>query len=63
MSRRNRSARRRTYGKRQHEVQERRPSESREGDWPRRDEDLSSQGLIEEVTRRDSTYDAEGWAR
>jgi hypothetical protein len=61
VSRRNRSARRHTYGKRQHEVRERRPADAR--DWPQRNDDWSSPELIDDAARRDTSYDAEGWAR
>ena len=59
MSRRNRSNRRRIYGQRQHEVRERRPTDSSKGEW-QRDEGWNPE-LIDDA-RRDA-YDAEGWAR
>jgi len=65
MSRRNRSNRRRTYGKRQHEVRERRPGETAEADWPNRDNAWIAPEAIDDTARRDAydAYDAEGWAR
>jgi hypothetical protein len=65
MSRRNRSNRRRTYGKRQHEVRERRPGETAEVDWSNRDNGWIAPEAIDDTPRRDAygTYDAEGWAR
>ena len=66
MSRRNRANRRRTYGKRQHEVRERRPGETPEVDGSNRDDGWIAPELIDDTARRDAAYDgydAEGWAR
>ena len=66
MSRRNRSSRRRTYGKRQHEVHERRPNDVPGGDWQPRNDDWAAPELIDDARQRDTAYDtaydAEGWA-
>lgn len=65
MSRRCRSSRRRTYGKRQHEVRERRPGQAPDGDWSRRDDEVASE-LIDDAGHRDTAFDTfggEGWAR
>lgn len=64
MSRRNRSNRRRTYGKRQHEVRERQPTGTRGEDWPR--DDGWSPEAIDDSRRRDDAFSGdgfEGWAR
>jgi hypothetical protein len=65
MSRRNRSNRRRTYGKRQHEVRERRPGETAQVDGSSRDDGWIAPEAIEDTAPRDAydAYDAEGWAR
>jgi hypothetical protein len=59
MSRRNRSNRRRAYGKRQHEVRDRRPTDANDADWSRREDNWIAPELIDDTTRRD----ADGWAR
>jgi hypothetical protein len=64
MSRRNRSNRRRTYGKRQHEVRERRPADAL-GDGSRDDAWVSPEA-IDDSRRRDDAFSGdgfEGWAR
>jgi hypothetical protein len=67
VSRRNRSNRRRTYGKRQHEVRERRPGESRETDWSRNGDAWIAPDVLDDGVQHDgaydAAYDAEGWAR
>jgi hypothetical protein len=63
VSRRNRANRRRTYGKRQHEVRERRPGEGADVDWSRREDGWIAPDAIDDSARRDSAYDTEGWAR
>jgi hypothetical protein len=66
VSRRNRSNRRRTYGKRQHEIRERRPGETPGADWATRDDGWIAPDLLDETPRREAAYDgydAEGWAR
>ncbi|HEY8134688.1 MAG TPA: hypothetical protein VIF08_01520 [Candidatus Limnocylindrales bacterium] len=66
MSRRNRANRRRTYGKRQHEVRERRPGDSPQGDGENPGENWITPELMDDRGRREATYDAydtEGWAR
>ncbi len=65
MSRRNRSNRRRNYGKRQHEVRERRPLGS-PGDDFGRDDGWAAPEAIDDSRRRDDAFSAdgfEGWAR
>jgi hypothetical protein len=65
MSRRNRSSRRRTYGKRQHEVQERRPTESAGAASPRLEDGWITSGQNDDSVRRVAAYDAydvEGWS-
>jgi hypothetical protein len=59
VSRRNRSNRRRAYGKRQHEVRDRRPTDAIDADGSRRDDGWIAPELIDDTTRRD----ADGWAR
>ncbi|MEA2676168.1 MAG: hypothetical protein QOJ81_309 [Chloroflexota bacterium] len=64
MSRRNRSARRHTYGKRQHEVRERRPSDVPGSEWPKQNDDWATPEHIDDAAQRDAAYDnVEGWAR
>jgi hypothetical protein len=66
VSRRNRANRRRTYGKRQHEVRERRPGETPQGDWQNPGEGWIAPELMDDPGRREAAYDAydaEGWAR
>lgn len=63
MSRRNRTSRRRTYGKRQHEVRERRPTGAPNDDWLTRDESWAAPE-ISDARRADGDVDAwEGYAR
>jgi hypothetical protein len=59
MSRRNRSGRRRSYGKRQHEVRDRRPTDAPDADWSPREDSWIARELNDDAARRD----AEGWAR
>ena len=64
MSRRNRTNRRRTYGKRQHEVRERRPTGTPSDDWLARDDALLATDAIDDARARDEAFDGyEGWAR
>ena len=65
MSRRNRTIRRRTYGKRQHEVRERRPNSGSSGDWRTRDDGWTGPEPIEDARRHDDgAFDTlDGWAR
>jgi hypothetical protein len=66
MSRRSRSVRRRTYGKRQHEVRERRPTQTSDADWSSREDGWIAPELIDDTARREPSYDSydgEGWAR
>jgi hypothetical protein len=65
MSRRNRTNRRRAYGKRQHDVRERRPTDMPSDDWVPRDDGWAAPESIDD-RRRDGSYSAdgfEGWAR
>jgi hypothetical protein len=65
MTRRNRTNRRRAYGKRQHDVRERRPSDTPADDWLARDDGWTAPESIDD-RRRDDGYAAdgfEGWAR
>jgi hypothetical protein len=64
MSRRNRTNRRRAYGKRQHDVRERRPTDT-PGDWVSREDSWTAPESIDD-RRRDDSYSAdgfEGWTR
>jgi hypothetical protein len=66
MSRRNRSNRRRNYGKRQHEVRERRPSGTSTDDWSVRDDGWIAPEAIDDTRRRDDAFSGdgfEGWTR
>jgi hypothetical protein len=60
MSRRNRTSRRRTYGKRQHEVRERRSTGGTGDDWLTRDDGWAGPEIVDE-RRDESAFD--GWAR
>ncbi|MDL2335764.1 MAG: hypothetical protein QFC55_07025 [Chloroflexota bacterium] len=65
MSRRNRTNRRRNYGKRQHEVRERRPTGT-PGEDLSRDEGWVSPEAIDDSRRHDDAFSGdgfEGWAR
>jgi hypothetical protein len=65
MSRRNRTNRRRAYGKRQHDVRERRPSDTPSDDLLSRDDGWTAPEEIVD-RRRDDAYSSdgfEGWAR
>lgn len=65
MSRRNRSNRRRTYGKRQHEIHERRPTENVDAGWPRHEDGWITPGQVDDSARHDTAadaYDSRGWA-
>jgi len=64
VSRRNRTSRRRTYGKRQHEVRERRPTGAPNDDWLTRDEGWAGPEMIDDARRPDGDVDSwEGYAR
>jgi hypothetical protein len=64
VSRRNRSNRRQAYGKRQHEVRERRPSSKPGDDWLTRDDTFVAPESIDDARRRDDAYDGyDGWTR
>jgi hypothetical protein len=73
MSRRSRSSRRRTYGKRQHDVRERRPTDAPETDWPRREDGWAAPQVTDDAAQRQVARGAatgggasheslEGWA-
>lgn len=59
MSRRNRSSRRRTYGKRQHEVRERRFPDLPRGDWLTSGEGWAGRDHADDALR--SEADADAW--
>jgi hypothetical protein len=64
MSRRNRANRRRTYGKRLHDVRERRATGTPGDDWLPRDDGWAGPEAVDDTRRRDEGFDAfEGWAR
>jgi hypothetical protein len=65
MSRRNRTNRRRVYGKRQHDVRERRPADTPTDDWLSRDDGWTAPESIDDRRRDDgyATDGFEGWAR
>ena len=64
MSRRNRTNRRRTYGKRQHEVRERRPTGVPNDGWLTRGEGWAGPGMVDDAPRSDGDPDAwDGYAR
>ena len=65
MTRRNRSNRRQAYGKRQHEVRERRP-QGKSGDDLPRDDGWALPESIDDPRRRDDGFFGDGfdgWAR
>ena len=61
MSRRNRTNRRRTYGKRQHEVRERRPTDKPSSDWLSRGDGWAAPESIDDSRRPDDDFSADGW--
>ena len=64
MSRRNRTNRRRTYGKRQHDVRERRPTGTPSDDWLSRDDGWTAPEVMDDAGRRDEAFDGyEGWTQ
>ena len=63
MSRRNRTNRRHAYGKRQHDVRERRPSGAPSDDFSGRDDGWTPDAL-DDTRRRDDGFDGyEGFVR
>ncbi|MEP7360830.1 MAG: hypothetical protein ABI744_04545 [Chloroflexota bacterium] len=66
MSRRNRTNRRRAYGTRQHDVRERRPTDTPGDDRLIRDDGWTAPEGLDDSRRREDAFSSdgfEGWAR